>query len=137
MYLAFGENASVSTGRCVFRNRRCVCASRAANLTSFGGILLSTQSDIACVSISVSPLKSNCETICCIHVVPDLLYVEMMMSSSRNLKSFQTVESIWWLCISRVFLGQAGFIVTSCSALRLLIDAKQSITLPSGELREF
>src|SRR5436305_6330186 len=32
----------------------------------------------------------------------------MMMSSSRNLKSFQTVESMCWLCISLVFTGQAG-----------------------------
>src|SRR3954469_5350876 len=30
-----------------------------------------------------------------------------MMSSSRNAKSFQTVESMWWLCSSRVLRGKS------------------------------
>src|SRR5918993_5851392 len=32
----------------------------------------------------------------------------MTMSSSRKAKSFQIVESKWWLCSSRVLAGQHG-----------------------------
>src|SRR3569833_3784477 len=107
MYLAWGEYTRASTGRWVLMKRRCVWASTAASLISLGGTRKSIHGDIACVSISVSPLNSICEMICCIQVVPDFAYVEMMMSSSLNLKSFQNVESMCWLCISFVFSGHA------------------------------
>jgi len=33
--------------------------------------------------------------------------VAMTMSSSRNLKRSHAVEFMWWLCMSRVLVGQA------------------------------
>src|SRR4051812_35621317 len=72
------------------------------------GTRKSSQGDMPDTSKSGSPLKMSCEIICCIQVVPDLAYVEIMMSSSLKLKPFQIVESKWWLWSSRFFPGRVS-----------------------------
>ena len=66
-----GENRSASIGRCVFRKRRCVCASTSGSFTAFGGTRRSSHGDISATRELGSPSKSSWPTICCIQVVPD------------------------------------------------------------------
>src|SRR4051812_10629566 len=79
----------------------------------------STQGEIVETSIFSAPLKISWATICCVQVVPDFAQVATTTSSLRNLKSFQTVESMWWLCISRLFTGHAIGVIRFIAALEL------------------
>ena len=54
---------------------------------------ISVQGERSATGISSAPLKINCDIICCVQVVPDLPYVEIIISPSLKSKSFQTVES--------------------------------------------
>src|SRR3712207_2094902 len=62
----------------------------------------------------------------------------MTMSSSRKRKSFQMVESKWWLCISLVFVGPtmvSVIVVPSCPDRRSDLVAcatSSSIVQPRG-----
>src|SRR5258708_36042891 len=56
-YFALGENTRASTGRCVFKNRRCVCASTIGNFTCFGGTRRSSHGDISATFSAGSPPK--------------------------------------------------------------------------------
>jgi len=71
MYFALGEKTSASTGRCVFRKRRWVCASTAGSFTSFGGTRRSSHGDMSATASSSSGPYRSWAMICCIHVVPD------------------------------------------------------------------
>ena len=132
MYFALGEISSASAGRCVFKKRRWVCASRFAIISPNGMVRMSTQGEISSVASFSAPSNISCDTICCVQVVPDLAHVAMTMSPSRNLKRSQRVESISMLCNSRVFFGYVaavpGMSVNSC--IHVLYLGKLRSALP-------
>jgi hypothetical protein len=72
-----------------------------------------------------APLKTSCEIICCIQVVPDLAQVPIMMSPSLNLNSLQRLESMTTVWYSRaagrtsvICCSVGGHVGTAILALR-------------------